>query len=442
MSPDARRATGRRGLLRLAVVAGLAAAMLSPVAASATTIADAHGRARYCVRYDAYELKDCGPQHELPVSPVGRQLSWVLQQVAGGAATLTLAEVRAHLSSGLQQVWPAEQVLEQLRGDLADRGPLLFVGFAYPPRQDQAVAIVQSRSGERAGLAVSVVGSLIDAMEVDQAPPTIVPRGRYSGWFDIGGRRMFLRCTGHGSPTVVFENGLVTDWDALQQRLGSTTRVCSYDPARLAGPWGRSDSAAAPRDAEDRVADLRALLAAARVPGPYVLAGHSNGGLFSLLYASRYPEQVAGLVLIDGVHPQYHRRSIAVAKRFVPPEQWEELTRAACGLLPVQLDAEQLDICLAEDQTLAALTATPLRSMPVSVLTHGNVRYPPGSEPDAQEQLWQQLQSELAAIVPGSRHVLATASGHDIPREQPDLVLTEIRRVIAAVRAETAQLTG
>jgi pimeloyl-ACP methyl ester carboxylesterase len=409
--------------------------MLSPIGASAATHRGAPNRAGYCARYDAYEMKNCEPRHQLPDSPVGRQLHWVLEQVAGGAATLTVGEVRAHLSSGLQEVLPAEQVLEQLRGDLKDRGPLLFVGFAYPPRQDQAVAIVRNRSGERAGLAVSVDGSLIDALELDQAPPTIVPRGPYSGWFDIGGRRMFLRCTGHGSPTVVFENGLVTDWDALQQRLDSTTRVCSYDPARMAGPWGRSDPAAAPRDSEDRVADLRALLAAARVPGPYVLAGHSNGGLFSLLYASRHPDEVAGLVLIDGVHPQYHRRSIAVAKEFVPPEQWDGLTRAACGLLPVQLDAEQLDICLAEDQTQASLTAAPLRAMPTSVLSHGNVRFPPGSEQDAQEHLWQQLQSELAAMVPGSRHVLAAGSGHDIPREQPDLVLAEIRRVVAAVRA-------
>ncbi|HEY3006000.1 MAG TPA: alpha/beta fold hydrolase [Kribbellaceae bacterium] len=424
----------RRGYARLGIVVGLAAALLSPLTASAATDARAGGRAGYCPRYDAYELKDCHPRHQLPDSPVGRQLRWVLDQLAGNAATLTVAEVKAHLSPGLQQVSPAEQTLEQLRADVADRGPLAFVGFAYPPRRDQAVAIVRDRSGERAGVAVSIAGSLIDILEIDEAPPTIVPRGPYSGWFDIGGRRMFLRCTGHGSPTVVFENGLVTDWHALQQRLSSVTRVCSYDPARLAGPWGRSDPATAPRDAEDRVADLRAVLTAARVPGPYVLAGHSNGGLFSLLYASTHPEDVAGLVLIDGVHPQYHRRSIEVAKQFAPREYWDELTQAACGLAPVQVDAEQLDICLAEDQTLASLRAAPLRAMPVSVLTRGNLHFPPGSEPDAQERLWRQLQAELAATVPGSRHVLATDSGHDIPRDQPELVLTEVGRVVTAVR--------
>jgi hypothetical protein len=105
-----------------------------------------------------------------------------------------------------------------------------------------------------------------------------VPRGRYSGLFDIGGRRLFLRCTGTGSPTVVFENGLVSDWHPLQNRQSTLTRVCSYDPARMAGPWGRSDPRLGPPRRDDRVADLHALLHAAGIPGPYVLAAHSNGG--------------------------------------------------------------------------------------------------------------------------------------------------------------------
>jgi pimeloyl-ACP methyl ester carboxylesterase len=269
---------------------------------------------------------------------------------------------------------------------------------------------------------------------VDQAPPTLVPRGRYNGWFDVGGRRLFLRCTGSGGPTVVFENGLTVDWYDLQNQLSGLTRVCSYDPARQAGPLGRSDPAPAPRTGIDRIRDLHALLAAARVPGPYVLAGHSNGGLFSLLYASRYPEQVAGMVLIDGVHPDYHPRSIEVAKRFVPRELWDQVIAAACGIPPVQVDAELMDICRAEAQTRAALAAHPLRRMPLAVITHGGEHYPPGTLDDAQERLWQQLQDELAAMQPGSTHVIATRSGHDIQHEQPELVLVQVTRVVAAAR--------
>ena len=133
--------------------------------------------------------------------------------------------------------------------------------------------------------------------------------------------------------------------------------MCSYDPARQNGAFGRSDPAPAPRTATDRVGDLQALLAAARAPGPYVLAGHSNGGLFDLLYASQHPQQVAGLVLIDAaprLPPSRHRRHQAV----LPPEL-AQLEAIACAIPPLQLDYEQVDICTAEAQTAAALSAAP-----------------------------------------------------------------------------------
>ena len=422
---------------RLVLATAAAAALLAPVGAAATTRhpAEQPAAARYCARYDAYEIRDCAPAHRLPEGPLGAQLGWVLDKLAGGTATLTVDEVRAHLSPGLQQVQPAEAVLDGFRSTLAEQGPMRLVGFSYPPRWEQALAIVRSSSGERGALAIGTDGPLIDAIGLDQAPPTLVPRGRYNGWFDVGGRRLFLRCTGTGAPTVVFENGLTADWYDLQNRLSHLTRVCSYDPARQAGPLGRSDPAPGPRTGSDRVRDLHALLAAAGVPGPYVLAGHSNGGLFSLLYASRHPEQVAGMVLIDGVHPAYHPRSIEVAKRFVPRDRWAQLVAGACGIPPVQVDPELIDICGAEAQTRTALAAHPLRRMPLSVITHGGLHFPPGSEEAAQERLWRQLQDELAAMQPGSTHVIATRSGHDIQHEQPELVLAQLRRVVAAVRA-------
>jgi pimeloyl-ACP methyl ester carboxylesterase len=424
--------------VRLALAAATAAAVLAPVGAAAAVEPPVEQRstAHYCARYDAYELRDCAQVHRLPPGPLGRQLAWVLDNLAGGAATLTVEEVRAHLTPALQQVQPAEAVLEGFRSTLADRGPMRFVGFSYPPRSEQALAIVRSASGERGVVAIGVDGSLIDTIGVEPAPPTLVPRGRYNGWFDVGGgRRLFLRCTGSGGPTVVFDNGLTADWYDLQNQLSGLTRVCSYDPARQAGPLGRSDPAPGPRAGLDRVRDLHALLDAAHVPGPYVLAGHSNGGLFSLLFASRHPGQVAGMVLIDGVHPEYRRRSIEVAKRFVPRELWDQVVAAACGIPPVQVDAELMDICRAEAQTRAALAAHPLRRMPLAVITHGGERFPPGSQEAAQERLWQQLQNELAAMQLGSTHVVATRRGHDIQHEQPELVLAQLRRVVAAVRS-------
>ncbi len=219
-----------------------------------------------------------------------------------------------------------------------------------------------------------------------------MPKGPYSGWFDLGGRRLFLRCTGHGSPTVVFEGGLTTDWYELQNQLSGFTRVCSYDHPNGNGPWSRSDPAPTPRTARAFVADLHALLAVARVPGPYVLAGHSNGGLFTLLYASSHPGQVAGLVLIDAVHPAYHPRRLAMLKPLLPPELWEAFRREAMAVPNRFVDPERVDIWTSERQTRAALRRSPLRPMPLAALAHGQVdpdAYPAGWPFVAQdEQLW------------------------------------------------------
>ena len=394
-----------------------------------------HQQAHYCKRVDAYRIKTCATAL-LPDSPLGRQLRWVLTQLAGEAASLTEAEVRAHVSAEfLTIVMPAPEVVQALRQTIAERGTFSFVGFAYPPRAHQALALVQSTTGERGAVPIGVTSgrpALIEFLAADEAPPTIVPTGRFSGWFDIGGRRLFLRCTGHRSPTVVFEGGLTTDWFALQNQVAPFTRVCSWDHPN--GPWSRSDPAPTPRTARDFVADLHTLLRVAHVPGPYVLAGHSNGGLYTQLYASTHPRQVAGLVLIDAVHPAYHKRTLAMLKPLVPPEVWEAVRQDAMTPDHRLLDPERVDIWTSERQTRVALRRSPLRPMPLVVLTHGHPDGPGGPFVDQEEALWRQLQRELAQLVPGSRHLI-TQSGHNIQLEQPELVLEAIRDVVRAVRA-------
>src|SRR6266542_6549311 len=170
-----------RKTIRLAVAAA-SAALLVPLAATASV---AQQRSGYCPRYDAYELNNCSVRHAVPGGPLGQQLRWVLAQLAGGAATLTVDEVRSHLSPGMQEIQPAEDVVTAFQQTFAEQGPLRFVGFSYPPRSDQAAAIVQAGNGTRAAVALGIAGSLIDTLGLDEAPPTIVPRGRYSGWFDV-----------------------------------------------------------------------------------------------------------------------------------------------------------------------------------------------------------------------------------------------------------------
>jgi pimeloyl-ACP methyl ester carboxylesterase len=118
----------------------------------------------------------------------------------------------------------------------------------------------------------------------------------------VNGHRLYLNCVGHGSPTVVLFNGLgerTPSWAWVQRTVSSSTRVCTYD--RAGEGWSGGTPGA--RNGHQLSADLHGLLAAAHVPGPYVVAGHSVGGSYALLYAAQYPQQVAGVALIDSSTP-------------------------------------------------------------------------------------------------------------------------------------------
>jgi pimeloyl-ACP methyl ester carboxylesterase len=116
---------------------------------------------------------------------------------------------------------------------------------------------------------------------------------------DVGGRRLYLECTGSGSPTVVLVSGLAETsvyWGGwIVPAVAQKTTVCAYDRAGQ----GWSDPPASPQDGMAVATDLHTLLANAQIPGPYVLVGHSTGGVYSRIFAARYPDQVAGMVLLD-----------------------------------------------------------------------------------------------------------------------------------------------
>ncbi len=127
-------------------------------------------------------------------------------------------------------------------------------------------------------------------------------------WIEIaGGRRLHVLCAGRGSPTVVLESALDAsslNWAWIQPRVATVTKTCAYDRAG----FGWSDSDGAPRDAARIASDLHALLGAAGIPPPYVLVGHSLGGLYVRAFTGTHPDEVAGIVLIEATHPDLWQR--------------------------------------------------------------------------------------------------------------------------------------
>jgi pimeloyl-ACP methyl ester carboxylesterase len=115
---------------------------------------------------------------------------------------------------------------------------------------------------------------------------------------DIGGRRLYLQCEGTGGPVVLLQAGLgngAASWARIQPAIAAATTVCSYDRAGR----GRSDAAPGLQDGDALASDLHALLAAARIPGPYLLVAHSSGASYVRVYAARHPDDVVGVVLLD-----------------------------------------------------------------------------------------------------------------------------------------------
>ena len=144
--------------------------------------------------------------------------------------------------------------------------------------------------------------------------------------YDVGGHRLHLDCRGHGAPTVVLSNslgGVSAGWARIQGPVAATTRICAYDRAGQ----GWSDEADSPRDGIESAEDLHSLLAAAGEHGPYVLVGHSTGGTYAMTYAARYPDQVAGMVLLDSSSPDQFTQMPAFAGQYA-------MMRRAYALLP------------------------------------------------------------------------------------------------------------
>jgi pimeloyl-ACP methyl ester carboxylesterase len=310
-----------------------------------------------------------------------------------------------------------------------------------------AVAVV-------AGVASFTYQRIAEARDRHRFPPP----GRL---VDIGGRRLHLVEMGEGSPAVVIIPALadnVLGWLRVAGEVAVEGRTCVYDRAEV----GWSDPPPHRRRTPDLMAtDLYALLAAAGVPPPYVLAGHSIGGIIVRRFYAQHPDLVAGMVLIDSSHENQERRIGAVDWRRgrailikVASQRQARILgarriAASLGLIrgldaevareahpayaaayrAILLSTRQRRVSVRELLMMIRMGGNPpqLDSIPLTVLTRAPL--PLSSEP-----VWAQLQDELAALSSDSVHVHAERGGHYLHLDDPDLVVQAIRDLVRRCR--------
>ena len=291
---------------------------------------------------------------------------------------------------------------------------------------------------------VTLLTLLLTACSAPTSQP-LTPTPMQSGMVDVGGYELFYQCSGQGSPTVILEAGMGSEssyWARVIAGIAGTTRVCAYDRANL----GRSDEARTPRTLRDAARDLHALLGNAGIGGPYILVGHSLGGELVRVFADQYPEEVAGIVLVDAAHPDMGPRLLAG----LPPESADEpeyirfyrqmFTWISDSNGSPYPNPEGWDTQAGNAQVNAA---KPLGDLPLVVISQNPANpflvanIPPSlAETNTQlQQIWQGLQEELAGLSTNSTHLVAARAGHNIPIEEPGLVVDAILELTNEVRS-------
>lgn len=315
--------------------------------------------------------------------------SWAVRPAIGvgiAGAAIALTEPSSHTLRVLGWVWPvalfvlvvwmARAVRRSLRS--WSRRALLYPAFAV--------------------LMLIAVGGAYEAVAGATATQSAPKAGHL---YDVNGHSLYLSCAGRGAPTVVLFNGLgerASGWARVQSNVAATARVCTFDRAGE----GRSGRGPGRQDSRQLAADLHALLAEAQVRGPYVLAGHSVGGTYALVYAHEYPSDVAGVALVDSAspyqfdlpdYPSFYSTWRRIYALF-PTISRTGLSRLTGLGTPDQVTADRNEFFELPTAFRQARALTTLGSKPLVVLTAGR----------GQQTGWPAAQNKLARLSTNHAH--------------------------------------
>ena len=294
-------------------------------------------------------------------------------------------------------------------------------------------------------LALMLAGAVYEAVSERADARRFLPAGQL---IDVGGYRLHLNCLGQGKPVVVIDAGWgdwSLSWSKVQFLASKTTTVCTYDRAGM----GQSDTGPLPRDAAHFAGELHTLLHRAKLEGPYVLVGHSLGGLPVRVFTGRYREEVQAVVLIESMAPD--QTSPAIKGTAAQPDtrtfSWftiparlglVRLLAGPLGLaqgLPVEIQAAYLAVVTTprHAQTIAQEGAGMSASLKQAgeVTSFGNLPLVVLSRGLNLEEKWQAKQKLLLKLSANSEQVIAEHSDHNIDLEEPEAAVSAIAKVIS-----------
>lgn len=231
---------------------------------------------------------------------------------------------------------------------------------------------------------------------------------------DMGGWKLYYRLSGikGEKPTVILESGYGLSsktWKRVEEEIATFANVLVYDRAGL----GNSERGDQPRHSKQNVANLRALLKKADIQPPYILVGHSYGGINARLFAHTFPEEVAGLVLVDTSHEDQEERMVSLL-----PESFQKVYYS-------QFSKETMDEFLESFEQVRAVTAS-LGEMPLYVISAGSKEY----HTEESYRGWVEMHQELLQLSTKSKYLIAEGSGHNIQKEQPGIIIQVVEELI------------